>query len=99
MPRKALKPNKAVAKRFRVTKTGKLKRHHGFTSHLMSGRSGDKRRKLRMSEIVPESHARRLRKLMGLGGIGPGKTAARRAAARKRRAAEAQAAEAPAANA
>ena len=99
MPRKALKPNKAVAKRFRVTKTGKLKRHHGFTSHLMSGRSGDKRRKLRQPAIVPESHARRLRKLMGLSGIGPGKTATRRAAARKARAAEAQTTESPAATA
>ena len=34
-----LKPNKAVLKRFRVTKTGKLKRGHCLTSHLMSGRS------------------------------------------------------------
>jgi large subunit ribosomal protein L35 len=98
MPRKALKPNKAVAKRFRVTKTGKLKRHHGFTSHLMSGRSGDKRRKLRQPEIVPESHARRLRKLMGLSGIGPGKSAARRAAARKAATANAKPAETPAAS-
>ena len=39
MARRALKPNKAVAKRFKVTKTGKLKRHHGFTSHLMSSRN------------------------------------------------------------
>ena len=32
------KPNKSVVKRFRVTKTGKLKRSHSFTSHLMSSR-------------------------------------------------------------
>ena len=86
-----LKPNKSIAKRFKVSKTGKLKRHHGFTSHLMSSRSANKRRKLRKPEIVSESHARRLRKLIGLGGIGPGKTAARRAARAKevREAAEA----------
>ena len=80
-----MKPNKSVAKRFKVSKTGKLKRHHGFTSHLMSGRSANKRRKLRKPVLVPEEHARRLRYLMGLSGIGPGKTAARRAKARAAR--------------
>ena len=80
MARKAFKPNKAVAKRFRVTKTGKLKRNHGFTSHLMSGRNAKTRRNFRQPAIVPESHARRLRKLMGMGHLGPGKTATARAA-------------------
>lgn len=93
MPRKAFKPNKAVAKRFKVSKTGKLKRHHGFTSHLMSNRSANKRRKLRQPAIVSESHARRLRGLMGLGKISPGKVAA----ARRRARAEAAAAEGAAA--
>jgi large subunit ribosomal protein L35 len=74
-----MKPNKSIAKRFKVTKTGKLKRHHSFTSHLMSGRSANKRRKLRKAAIVPESHARRLRKLIGYASVGPGKTAAARA--------------------
>ena len=81
------KPNKAVAKRFKVSKTGKLKRHHGNTSHLMSSRSANKRRHLRHGAVVPEVHARRLRKLMGISGKGPGKTAAARLAARKVRAA------------
>ena len=93
MPRHSLKPNKAVAKRFKVSKTGKLKRHHGFTSHLMSSRSANRRRRLRKSEVVPESHARRLRKLMGVS-KGPGKVAtARAAAARLRAAAEKSATE------
>jgi large subunit ribosomal protein L35 len=89
MPRKAVKPNKAIAKRFKVTKTGKLKRHHSFTSHLMSSRSANKRRKLRKAAIVPESHARRLRKLIGVGSISPGKVATARARARKAAAAKA----------
>ena len=81
------KPNKAVAKRFKVSKTGKLKRHHGNTSHLMSSRSANKRRHLRKGAVVPEVHARRLRKLMGISGKGPGKAAAARLAAGKARAA------------
>lgn len=96
MPRRAMKPNKAVAKRFKVSKTGKLKRHHGFTSHLMSSRSAKRRRKLRGTAIVPESHARRLRALMGVF-KGPGKIATARAkAAREKKAAEAAAAPAAA---
>ena len=87
MARKAMKPNKAVAKRFKVSKTGKLKRHHGFTSHLMSARSAKRRRKLRGAAVVPEVHARRLRKLMGIK-KGPGKIATARAKARKAKAAE-----------
>jgi large subunit ribosomal protein L35 len=77
-----MKPNKAVAKRFKVSKTGKLKRHHGFTSHLMSSRSAKRRRKLRGTDIVHESHARRLRKLMGIK-KGPGKIATARARAKR----------------
>ena len=88
-----MKPNKSIAKRFKVSKTGKLKRHHGFTSHLMSSRSANKRRKLRKPAILPETHARRLRALMGLGGTGPGKVAARRAASRRNALAEAAAGE------
>jgi large subunit ribosomal protein L35 len=91
------KPNKAVAKRFKVSKTGKLKRHHGNTSHLMSSRSANKRRHLRRGAVVPEVHARRLRKLMGISGKGPGKTAAARLAARKLRAAQPAAAKSVAA--
>jgi large subunit ribosomal protein L35 len=67
------KPNKSVAKRFSVTRTGKVKRHHSFTSHLMSARPSSKRRKLRRPAILAEGHARNMRKLMGVGGLHPNK--------------------------
>ena len=65
------KPNKAVAKRFRVSKTGKVKRHHSFTSHLMSARPAKKRRLLRGTEILFEGHAKNMRKMMGISGVRP----------------------------
>jgi large subunit ribosomal protein L35 len=65
------KPNKSLNKRLRLTATGKLKRHHAFTSHLMSARPASKRRKLRQSAILFEGHARNMRKLMGVAGIRP----------------------------
>jgi large subunit ribosomal protein L35 len=67
------KPNKSVAKRFRVTGTGKLKRSHSLTSHLMSARPSSKRRKLRRPAILFEGHARNMRKLMGVAGLSPKK--------------------------
>jgi large subunit ribosomal protein L35 len=65
------KPSKSVAKRFKVTRTGKVKRHHCFTSHLMSSRSGNKRRKLRRPGILAEGHARNMRRFMGLSKLKP----------------------------
>jgi large subunit ribosomal protein L35 len=65
------KPNKSVAKRLRLTRTGKLKRNHCFTSHLMSSRPANKRRKLRRPAIMFEGHSRNMRKLMGVSGIRP----------------------------
>ena len=72
------KPNKSAAKRFGVTKTGKLKRHHSFTSHLMSARTANKRRKLRTPEILFEGHARNMRDLLGISGTRPNQIAHKR---------------------
>ena len=75
------KPNKSVAKRFKVSKTGKLKRHHAYTSHLMSARSANKRRKLRKPAVLFEGLARNMRRLMGVSKLKPGKAAHERALA------------------
>ena len=78
------KPAKAVAKRFKVTKTGKLKRHHAFTSHLMSARAANKRRKLRRSAILFEGHARNMRAMMGISHLKPAQIEHERALAGKK---------------
>ena len=77
------KPAKAVAKRFKVTKSGKLKRHHAFTSHLMSARPANKRRKLRRSAILFEGHARNMRQMMGISHLNPARDEHERAVAEK----------------
>ncbi|HTW94959.1 MAG TPA: 50S ribosomal protein L35 [Tepidisphaeraceae bacterium] len=77
------KPNKSVAKRFKVTRTGKVKRHHSFTSHLMSARAAGKRRHLRHPAVLYEGHARNMRQLMGVSGVRPNKIAHERALAEK----------------
>jgi large subunit ribosomal protein L35 len=90
-----LKPRKAVAKRFKVSKTGKLKGHHGFTSHLMSSRSGNKRRALRKSEVLSDAHSKNMRNLMGISKLKPNKVIHERALAAAAKA-KAEAAEKPA---
>lgn len=77
------KPNKAVAKRFKVTKTGKLKRGHSLTSHLMSARPAKKRRKLGRPAILDESIAGNMRKLMGVAKRNPNRIRHERALAAK----------------
>jgi large subunit ribosomal protein L35 len=60
-----MKRNKAALSRFKVSKTGKVKRHHAFTSHLLSARSSKRKRHLRRGAIMCESIAGNVRRLMG----------------------------------
>jgi large subunit ribosomal protein L35 len=78
-----LKPNKSMLSRFKVTKTGKLKRGHAKTSHLMTVKSGKKKRMLGRPAILFEGIARNLRRAMGAGHLNP-KRAAHQAAAQAR---------------
>jgi large subunit ribosomal protein L35 len=83
-----LKPNKGVAKRLRVTATGKLKHSHELTSHLRSSRSAKKKRHLGRPSVLDEGHARRFRSLMAISGRKPAKLAHERAIAAKQKSAE-----------
>ena len=67
------KPNKSVAKRFKVTGTGKLKHRHTLSTHLRSVRDAKKKRHLGRPAILSEGHARNMREMMGIKGKRPGK--------------------------
>ncbi len=75
------KPNKSVGKRFKVSKTGKLKRGHSKTSHLMSARTSKKKRHLGRPAILGEGHARNMRQMMGIGSLKPKRIAHERSLA------------------
>ena len=47
------KTKKGVVKRMKLTKSGKVKRHKAFTSHLLVRRSTKRKRQLRTAAIVP----------------------------------------------
>ncbi len=59
-----IKTNRAAAKRFRVTGSGKVKRNKGFKSHLLSSKSKKRKRRLRRSTLVSAAEARNIRKLI-----------------------------------
>ena len=82
------KPNKGVLKRFRVTKTGKLKHEHELNSHRRSVRTAKKKRALGRPSVLAEGHSRNLRKFAGISGTKPRRTAASKALAAKKAAAE-----------
>jgi large subunit ribosomal protein L35 len=59
-----IKTNRAAAKRFRVTATGKVKRNKGFKSHLLSSKGKKRKRRLRKGTLVAAVETKNVRKLI-----------------------------------
>ena len=59
-----LKTRRSIAKRFRLTGKGKIKRAHAFRSHLLSGRSRNRKRRLRRPDVVNSADEKRIRSLI-----------------------------------
>jgi large subunit ribosomal protein L35 len=70
-----LKPNKSMMSRFKVSKTGKVKRHHAYRSHLLSGRNPAQKRRLRRPGILCETLAGNMRRFMCVSHLNPKKVA------------------------
>ena len=61
-----LKTHKGLAKRVKVTKKGKVRRHQAFHRHLMTGKGGARRRRGKRSTIMFGAEAKRVARLLGL---------------------------------
>lgn len=59
-----IKSKKAVAKRFRLTKTGKVKRAKAFRGHLLTKKSRKRKMSLRRPGLVARSDRRTIRRLL-----------------------------------
>ncbi len=57
---RGIKTRKAVAKRFKITATGKILRSHAGRRHLLSGKSPKRRRRLRAAVVVDAADAHRI---------------------------------------
>ena len=59
-----MKSNRAAAKRFRFTGSGKIKRAKAFKSHILTKKSPKRKRNLRGTSTVHASDERRLKRLL-----------------------------------
>ncbi len=62
-----MKTRRSVAKRFRVTASGKVKRAHAFRRHLLSGRDSNRKRRLRRPDLVSPTDQERIKRLLPYG--------------------------------
>ena len=69
------KPNKGVAKRMKLTATGKLKHRHEKNSHLRTRRNASLNRRLGRAGVLADGHSRNMRKFLGVTGMRPNKIA------------------------
>ncbi len=61
------KTKKGVVKRMKLTKSGKVKRYHAFTSHLMVRRSRKRKRNLRQATILTGKMGKNMALCLGVG--------------------------------
>lgn len=59
-----MKTSKAAAKRFKVTKSGKVKRKKAYASHIMTKKSAKRRRGLRRDKLADKSDLGRIKRLL-----------------------------------
>jgi len=61
-----IKTRRAVAKRFKVTASGKLKRIHAFHGHILTKKSAKRKRNLRKADLVHKSDVPRMKRMLGM---------------------------------
>jgi large subunit ribosomal protein L35 len=62
-----MKSNRGASKRFKTTGTGKLRRAHSSKSHLLTGKTTSRMRKLRHGTLVDKADLKRMRVLFPYG--------------------------------
>ena len=58
-----VKTNRAAAKRFKVTGTGKLKRNKAYKRHILTKKSAKTKRNLRKPAMTDASNVKNMKKL------------------------------------
>ena len=59
-----LKTHKGAAKRFKITATGKVKRHHSFARHILTKKAAGRKRKLSKSVIASDPDSKTIREML-----------------------------------
>jgi large subunit ribosomal protein L35 len=59
-----IKTNRAAAKRFKATGTGKLKRNKAYKSHILTKKSTKRKRNLRQATITDATNVKNMKKVL-----------------------------------
>ena len=59
-----IKTNRAAAKRFKKTGTGKLVRNKAYKSHILTKKSTKRKRNLRHATIADETNVKNMKKIL-----------------------------------
>lgn len=59
-----IKTNRAAAKRFKKTGTGKLKRNKAYKRHILTKKSAKLKRNLRKSVVTDASNVKNMKKIL-----------------------------------
>ncbi|MFZ5518396.1 MAG: 50S ribosomal protein L35 [Candidatus Zhuqueibacterota bacterium] len=59
-----MKSKRGAVKRFRTTGSGKIKRFHAFSSHILTKKSRKRKRNLRKPGLISNSEVRRVKQLI-----------------------------------
>ena len=59
-----MKSNRGAVKRFKATKSGKIKRSSAYTSHILSKKSTKRKRHLRKGKFIHEADEKRVRRMI-----------------------------------
>jgi large subunit ribosomal protein L35 len=63
-----MKTKRAIAKRFKITKNGKIKRFKAFKNHLKYHKSKQAKRDFRKGQIATKGDAKRIKVMIPYGG-------------------------------
>ncbi|KPL03312.1 MAG: 50S ribosomal protein L35 [candidate division Zixibacteria bacterium SM23_73_2] len=59
-----LKSSRSASKRFKITKTGKIRRNKAYKSHLLSSKNAKRKRRLRKSTLVVKADQKRIKRML-----------------------------------
>jgi large subunit ribosomal protein L35 len=59
-----MKSDSSAKKRFKLTASGKIKRHKAFRSHILTSKTQKRKRNLRKSGLVDKTETKRIKMLL-----------------------------------
>jgi len=59
-----IKTHKGAAKRFKVTGSGKITRHHAFARHILTSKAANRKRRLGKSTVLSDADMPAVKKML-----------------------------------